>query len=76
MIEEKNKAQKQLKKKKNRWTSKLREELKEDSQNSFRGQIYISTGMLLLKCDNVMLKLFLGFILPISIFVVLLCHKE
>ena len=32
--------------------------------------------MLLLNCDNVMLKLFLGFILPISIFVVLLCHKE
>lgn len=53
MIEEKNKAQKQLKKKKNRWTSKLREELKEDSKNSFRGQINISTGMLLLKCDNV-----------------------
>ena len=64
------------KKKQNRCTSKLREELKEDSKNSFRGQINISTGMLLLKCDNVVLKIFLGFILPISIFVVLLCHKE
>ena len=64
------------KKKQNRCTSKLREELKEDSKNSFRGQINIRTGMLLLKCDNVVLKIFRGFILPISIFVVLLCHKE
>ena len=49
------------KKKQNRCTSKLREELKEDSKNSFRGQINISTGVLLLKCDNVVLKNFSGF---------------